>query len=61
MDNMTVNMTEVARQAVSDTAVDIGDSFTYQIIADLPAIAANSGLNVTIEIFAVNTITGFCS
>ena len=55
---MTVNISEVARQAVSDTAVDIGNSFTYQVVVDLPAVAAASGLNASVEFFSVSPTTG---
>jgi hypothetical protein len=58
LDAMTVNLTEVSRQAVSSSAVDIGNSFTYNLIVDLPAIAANASLDIGAEFFAVNTVTG---
>jgi hypothetical protein len=55
---MTVNLTEVSRQAVSTTAVDIGNSFTYQLTLDLPGITVSNSFDVTAEFFAVNTGTG---
>ena len=55
---MTVNISEVARQAVSDVAVDIGNSFTYQVVVDLPSVAAASSLNATAEFFSVSATTG---
>jgi hypothetical protein len=58
MDAMTVNLTEVSRQAVSTTAVDIGNSFTYQLTLDLPGITVSNSFDVTAEFFAVNTGTG---
>ena len=58
LDSMTVNISEVARQAVSDVAVDIGNSFTYQVVVDLPSVAAASSLNATAEFFSVSATTG---
>jgi hypothetical protein len=58
LDAMSVNLTEVSRQAVSSSAVDIGNSFTYNLIIDLPAITANNSLDLSAEFFAVNTATG---
>jgi len=57
LDSMMVNISEVARQAVSDSAVDIGNSFTYEVLIDLPAVAA-SGINLTAEFFSVSATTG---
>ena len=57
-DDLKVNLTEVSRQAVSESAVDIGNSFTYELILDLPIIAKADMLNMTAEFFAVNTVTG---
>ena len=53
-----MNFTEVSRQAVSESAVDIGNSFTYELILDLPIIDQANVLDITAEFFAVNTATG---
>jgi hypothetical protein len=51
-------VTEVARQAVAETAVDIGNSFTYNVTLDLPIIDAADGIDLTAQFFAVSTSTG---
>jgi hypothetical protein len=57
-DVLSVNMTEVSRQAVSTNAVDIGDSFNFQIVIDLPAIDAINSTDLTAEFFATSPLTG---
>ncbi len=61
VDAITVNLTTVSQQAVSENAVDIGNSFTYQLVIDLPAIDAANSTDFSLEFFAFSPLTGkFC-
>ena len=58
VDAITVNLTEVSRQAISENAVDIGNSFNYQLVIDLPAIDVANSTDFSVEFFATSQITG---
>jgi hypothetical protein len=58
VDAITVTLTTVSQQAVSENAVDIGNSFTYQLVIDLPAIDAAYSTDFSIEFFAFSPLTG---
>ena len=58
VDAITINLTELSRQAISENAVDIGNSFTYQLVIDLPAIDAVNSTDFSVEFFATSSLTG---
>ena len=47
-----VLLEEVASQLISDTAVDHGDSVTFDYTIDLPAVAVADRSDLKIELFA---------
>ena len=57
-DAIDVTMTEVASQSHGVSSVDIGDSFTYEIVIDLSGIAVGDKADLVIEIFAMDQNNG---
>ena len=51
-------MTEIASQTISPTEVDIGDSFTFRVTLDLPAIPAAAKADLTFELFGLDPADG---
>lgn len=58
MDEVELNMVEVASQTRGETEVDVGDSFTFMVQIDFPAIPEEDMSDLTIETFAINSETG---
>ena len=54
LDQMTLNMVEVASQTISATEVDYGDSFTFEAEIDIPGILALNKSDLNVELFALN-------
>ncbi len=59
LDDIVVTMTEIASQTRGPTVVDIGDSFTYELVIDLSGIAIGQKSDLAIEIFAMDATNGF--
>ena len=57
-DNIVVTMSEVASQSHGVSSVDIGDSFTYELVIDLSGIAVGEKADLAIEIFAMDQNNG---
>ena len=57
-DAIDVTMTEVASQSHGVSSVDIGDSFTYELVIDLSGIAVGDKADLVIEIFAMDQNNG---
>ena len=57
-DSINVSMTEVASQSHGVNQVDIGDSFTYELVIDLSGIPVGEKADMVIEIFAMDQNNG---
>ena len=57
-DAIDVTMTEVASQSHGVSSVDIGDSFTYELVIDLSGIAVGDKADLVVEIFAMDQNNG---
>ena len=53
-----MNFTEVSQTAASVNSVDIGDSFVYNVVFDLPSISVDNSTDLNAEFFAVSSTTG---
>ncbi len=56
MNDVVFTMEETASQSLGGGQADIGDSFTYKVVVDLPHIS--SATDITMEIFAIDPTTG---
>ena len=61
LDATIVTLTKMPGKTYSESAMDIGNSFTYQLIVDLPAIAVQNSTDITSELFAITPQTGLFS
>lgn len=51
-------MTEVASQTIGPDDVDIGDSFTFQVEIDLPAVTPTDKSDLVFELFGLDAADG---
>eukprot|EP00095_Tigriopus_kingsejongensis_P012590 maker-scaffold642_size120736-snap-gene-0.18 protein:Tk12590 transcript:maker-scaffold642_size120736-snap-gene-0.18-mRNA-1 annotation:"hypothetical protein" len=58
MTNATFTMTEVASQSNGNNSATIGDSFTYEVILDLPGIGLDKKGDLIFEIFGLDSDNG---
>ena len=56
MNDVVFTMTETASQSLGSGNADIGDSFTYNVVVDLPHLS--EATDITMEIFAIDPTTG---
>ena len=60
MENVVVDMIEVARQTATETTVNFGDSLTFRVEVDLPKIPEADKTDIVIELFGLKPDTGNC-
>ncbi len=54
LEDSLFNMTEVASQTIAADQADIGDSWTFDIVLDLPGIAIVDKSDITVELFGLD-------
>eukprot|EP00094_Tigriopus_californicus_P011496 TCALIF_11101-PA protein Name:"Protein of unknown function" AED:0.09 eAED:0.09 QI:0/0.77/0.73/0.95/0.48/0.58/46/1495/2737 len=58
IDDVVVNMTEIARQTLGEEEMNIGDSITFNMEIDFPGLAISEKTDLVIEIFGLKPDTG---
>lgn len=58
IEDVVVNMSEVARQTLGENEMNIGDSITFQMEIDFPGLAISEKTDLVIEIFGLKPDTG---
>lgn len=58
MDATNFTLVEVASQTISSSMVDVGDSFTFEVVVDLPGIIVANKSDMVIEIFGLDADSG---
>ena len=53
-----MNLTEVASQAIAADQAGIGDSWTFELMIDLPGVAVEDYKDLKVEIFGLDPTAG---
>jgi hypothetical protein len=58
MDDIIINMNEVASETVAADEADMGDSWTFELVIDLPKITLEDKSDIKVELFGLDPDTG---
>lgn len=58
MDDIIINMNEVASETVAADEADMGDSWTFELVIDLPKISLEDKSDIKVELFGLDPDTG---
>ena len=54
----SLNLTEVASEAIAADLADVGDSWTFELTIDLPGVAVEDNRDLKVELFGLDAAKG---